>query len=195
MLRTCKILIWAYDKYMKDGKFEPYEALGARLKFLREQWQQSLSEVSQTLEIDEATLSAIEAGKTMPGEDILDLLISHFLLTEDQAEDLRELAELNRLDGSTAANGLEDMLRSQIVMFMPVDNRVVYTDSMNATVNNSGVILRFMQASATNQPVPVSQVGMSREHAERMIEVLRATLDQHDRTNEQKFLPAPKEPN
>lgn len=180
---------------MKDSKFEPFEALGARLRFLREQWQQSLSEVSQTLEIDEATLQAIEAGKAMPAEEILDLLISHFLLTEDQADDLRELAELNRIQISNPlAGGIDEALRSQLVMFLPVDSRIVYTDNMQATVNNNGVVLRFMQTAQNNQHIPVSQVGMSREHAERLLEVLRATLDQHDRSNEQKLLPAPKDP-
>ncbi len=177
-----------------SSKFEPFEALGARLRFLREQWQQSLSEVSQTLEIDERTLQAIEAGKAMPAEEILDLLISHFLLTEDQAEDLRELAELNRIQASgSLSGGLDDLLAKQIVMFLPVDSRVVYTDSVQATVNNNGVVLRFLQSSPNAQQVPVSQVGMSRDHAERLLEVLRATLDQHDRSGEQKLLPAPKE--
>lgn len=181
---------------MRESKFEPYEALGARLKFLREQWQQSVSEVSQTLEIDEATLKAIEAGSTMPPEEVLDLLISHFLLNEDQADDLRELAELNRIQvGSHLPGSTDDMSRAQLVMFLPVDSRVVYTDSMQATVNNNGVVLRFMQSSPSSQQIPVSQLGMSRDHAERLIEVLRATLDQHDRSGEQKLLPAPKEPN
>lgn len=180
---------------MRDAKFEPYEVLGARLKFLREQWQQSLSEVSQTLEIDEITLQAIEAGKAMPAEEILDLLISHFLLTEDQADDLRELADLNRIQaGNHMPGGMDDMSRAQLVMFLPVDSRVVYTDSMQATVNNNGVVLRFMQIAPSNQQIPISQVGMSRDHAERLLEVLRATLDQHDRSSEQKLLPTPKDP-
>lgn len=153
-------------------------ALGARLKFLREQWQQSISDVSNTLEIDEKLLSAFEEGKIQPPAEVLDMLINHFLLTEDQAQDLRDLAEDQR-EENTLTSAVEDMLSKQLVMFMPVDSRVVYTDSMQATVNESGVIMQFMQQNG-GQPVPISRVGMSRAHAEKVIEVLQATLKHHD---------------
>lgn len=177
---------------MDQNSGEPYAVLGARIKLLREQWQQTVGEVSGTLEIDESTLHAIEAGKAMPPDDILDMIISHFLLTEDQAQDLRDIAEqYQEQAGEALMGGIEDMLMKQIVMYLPIDSKTVYTDSMNATVNNNGVVLQFMQAPGPNgQPVAVSKVGMSREHAERMIEVLRTTLDQHYRANGQKSLPS-----
>lgn len=176
---------------MRQNGGEPYAALGARIKHLREQWQQSPGEVSGTLEIDENTLKAIEAGKAMPGDEVLDMLISHFLLTEDQANELRDLADQYQEQSSDAlAGGLEDMLMKQIVMYLPIDSKTIYTDSMNATVNNHGVVLQFMQSTGPEgQQFPVSKVGMSREHAEKLIEVLRNTLDQHDRTNNHKSLP------
>lgn len=162
-------------------KLEKFIALGARLKFLREQWQQSLNEVSTTLEIDEKMLKAFEAGKIAPPADILEMLISHFLLTEDQAQDLRELADTPKDEAdSSVMPQLEEILSKQVVMFLPLDNKVVYTDSMQATVNDSGVILQFMQQTGNGQPVPISRLGMSREHAERIIDVLKATLDHHD---------------
>lgn len=171
---------------MKKNGAEPYKALGSKIKHLREQWHQTTSEVSGTLEIDEATLKAIEDGKTMPADDILDLLISHFLLTDEQAEDLRSLAHQFKdhiLD--SFAGSVEDALMRQVVMYLPIDSKVIYTDSMNATVNNHGVVLQFMQATGPEgQQLPVSRVGMSREHAEKMIEVLRATLDQHNQSKD-----------
>jgi hypothetical protein len=177
---------------MKKSNQEPFEALGARLRFLREQWQQSVGEVSGTLEIDEDTLLAIESGKAMPPDELLDMLISHFLLTEDQAQDLRDLATDDAEQTTEAiVGGLEDMLMKQIVMYLPVDNRVIYTDGMNATVNDNGVVLQFLQASGSNGQQTVSRVGMSREHAEKMLKVLRETLDHHDSSNGQKMLPAP----
>ena len=175
---------------------EPYESLGARIKFLREQWQQTVQEVCITLEIDEGSLQAIESGSTLPKPELLDMLISHFLLTDDQAQDLRDLAEDNlQQAGEILSSGIEDMLMKQIVMYMPIDSKIVYTDQMNATVNDHGVVLQFMQqtGAAANQSMPVSRVGMSREHAEKMIEVLQNTLKQHDQGKAQKTLPAPKE--
>lgn len=166
-----------------------YVALGARLKFLREQWQQSVHDVCETLEIDENTLRALEAGKLAPTNELLDMLISHFLLTEDQAQDLRELAEDQREDAEGNLSGaVEDMLNKQFVMLMPVDTRTVYTDSMHAVVNENGVVLQFMQQTGNNgQQIPVSRVGMSREHAERVIEVLQNTLKHHDEHGQKKL--------
>ena len=179
---------------MKDNH-TPFKPVGDRLRFLREQWQQSLKDVCSTLEIDETTLKAIEEGKSLPNEELLDLLISHFLLTEDQADDLRDL--IDQVSPTSRATsemglpaGLEDMLAKQVVMYMPLDNRIVYTDAMHANVNDHGVILQFMQrVPGVNQPVPVSRVGMSREHAEKIIEVLTKTLKQYDEGKQQKFLP------
>jgi len=185
-------------EYMSKNQREPFEALGARLKHLREQWKQSISEVSGTLEIDEKVLRDIESGKTMPPDSVLDMFINHFLLTEEQAEDLRELASQHKEQVSDSLmNGLEDMLMKQIVMYLPGDNRISYTDQMQATVNKNGVVLQFMQSNLTpdQQSITVNRVGMSREHAERMLEVLRTTLDQHDRSQGTKHLPAPKKDN
>lgn len=166
----------------RNNRSDRYTALGARLKFLREQWQQSVREVSDTLEIDEKMLHAYEEGKAAPPVDILDMLINHFLLTEDQAQDLRELAEEPREDVENILSGnMEEMLGRQLVMFLPIDSKVVYTDSMQAIVTDNGVILQFMQQSGANgQSIPISKVGMSRKHAEKVIEVLQNTLRHHD---------------
>jgi transcriptional regulator with XRE-family HTH domain len=175
---------------MGNQEIEPYAALGARIRFLREQWHQSLSDVSGTLEIDEKTLLAIEEGKTLPPTDMLDMLISHFLLTEDQAQDLRDLAEDQRDAVSDAlSSGIDDMLMKQIVMYLPIDNKIIYTDTMHATVNDNGVVLQFMQSMPNGQQAPVSRVGMSREHAEKMIEVLQNTINQYEQGKRRKFLP------
>jgi hypothetical protein len=85
---------------------------------------------------------------------------------------------------------MEDVLNKQLVMFMPVDTRVVYTDAMQATIADSGVVLQFMQQTGNGQSVPISRVGMSRQHAERVIEVLQNTLKHHDQHG-QKKLPSP----
>ena len=177
---------------MKESNNQPFKALGDRLKFLREQWHQSIREVSGTLEIDEKTLKSIEAGKVLPENEQLDMLINHFLLTEDQADDLRELAEFGgpKPEGMIPA-GIEDILTKQIIMYLPIDNKVVYTDGMHANVNDHGVILQFMQQLPnTSQPAVVSRVGMSREHAERIIHVLQQTLEQYDANKKQKYLPS-----
>ncbi len=177
---------------MGNQNDQPYSAFGARIKFLREQWQQSVDEVSGTLEIDQSALHSIESGKQLPSAEMLDMLISHFLLTEDQADDLRELAEGSQDTADVVSSVLEDIINKQVVMYMPVDNRVVYSDSMQANVNDHGVILQFLQqAPGMQQPAVVSRIGMSREHAQSMINVLTQTLKAHEENKPQKRLQAP----
>jgi DNA-binding XRE family transcriptional regulator len=173
----------------------PYQALGSKIKFLRKQWNQSLSEVSGTLEVEEQTLRAIEDGKALPHDELLEMLISHFLLTDDQARELKLLADSEKqLSIEALGSGLEDALIKQIAVLMPFDNRIVYTDGMQATVNDNGVILQFMQQQKPGgQQVPISRVGMSREHAERMIKVLQETLREYDRNQKPRLLPKPKQ--
>jgi DNA-binding XRE family transcriptional regulator len=175
------------------GKSEqPHKALGEKIKHLREKWKQSVDEVSTTLEIDETELKQIESGKILPNDNMLDMIINHFLLSEEHAMELRAMAALQH---ETTHDGLlngsiEDVLMKQVVMYLPVDNRVVYTDSMNATVNKHGMVLQFMQ-SQNGKNMTVSQVGMSREHAERMLKVIKTTLEKYDKSQETKLLPAP----
>ena len=175
---------------------QPHDDLGKRIKHLREQWKQSVDEVSTTLEIDETELKQIESGKVLPNDHLLDMIINHFLLNEEQAMELRSMAALrdNHLHEAFPLNsgGLEDMLMKQVVMYLPVDNRIVYTDSMNATVNKHGMTLQFMQ-NQNGKQVPVSQVGMSREHAERMLKVIQTTLAKYDKSQETKLLSPPKQ--
>lgn len=164
----------------KNDDNYPFSILGDKIRSLREQWGQTVDEVSGSLEMDKSVLMAIELGKTMPNEDVLDMLIEHFLLTEEQADDLIKTVEDYDIKTQEAlSKGLEDMLHKQMIMFMPIDSKVVYTDSMQATVNQGGVVIQFSQ-QINGQPAPVSRVGMSRQHAEKMIEVLKNTLKSFD---------------
>lgn len=167
----------------------PYKSLGTRLKRMREKLQESLAEVSGAVEIDIEMLTAIEVGSDRPSEDILLLLISHFGLKEDEATKLWELAGydqqqvpfvnmINEEDGSTKPS----------VLVMPNDARINYTDMVHVMVNNYGVVMNFMQgAGPNNQPMIVARLGMSKEHAKSVLEVLQKTLDQAT----QRSLPAP----
>lgn len=174
---------------------EPFKELGSRIKFLREQWQQSLNELSNTLEIDSKTLKSIEAGNLLPSDDQLEMLISHFLLTEDQAEDLLELADQGQ--SKTFQNNLppadEMMVKQIMMMLMPNDNRTIYTDSMNAIVDDKGVVLQFMQKTPDSKTSNVARVGMSHEHAIEISRVIVRTLEQYFKAKKSAKKSPPKE--
>lgn len=172
---------------------QPYKTLGARLKGMREHLRESLAEVAGSVEIEIASLSAIEQGTDRPTEDILLLLISHFAVKEDEATKLWELAGYDQSDTGIVnlANDPEGVIRNSVVV-MPVDARIMYTDMAHVMVNNHGVVMNFMQTGGpNNQPLVVSRLGMSREHAESLLELLQKTLTQGSEAEGQKALPEP----
>lgn len=160
----------------------PYQNLGNRLRDMRERAKETLADVSGAVEIDVNQLTEIESGTKRPSEDILLLLMSHFNVKEDEAMQLYELA------------GYEERLRDRVqnlmndehgqpqpaVMVLPIDARVVYSDMVHVMVNNYGVIMNFMQGvGPNNQPMAISRIGMSKEHAKSVLEVLKKTLEDH----------------
>lgn len=181
-----------YEMAGKDQEF-PYKKLGGRLKGMREHLSESLAEVSGAVEIEIDTLHAIETGSDRPSEDILLLLISHFAVKEDEATTLWEMAGYDKSDSDSAAMANTDLLANNTVLMMPVDTRIMYTDMANVVVNNHGVVLNFLQTSGpNNQPLAVSRLGMSREHALSLLELLQKTLANSGQ-NTQQILPAPKQ--
>lgn len=167
----------------------PFRPLGMRLKRIREKLRESVAEVSGAVEIDTDTLVAIEQGRQRPSEDILLLLISHFDAKEDEAAKLWEMAgyDQSAVPMTNMANG-DSGNALQTVLVMPVDMRISYTDHVHVMVNNYGVVLDFMQTSGSNnQLFPVARLGMSKEHAKSIIEVLQETLAH----NKPKALPSP----
>lgn len=174
----------------KDQEF-PYKMLGGKLRGMREKGRESLAEVSGAVEIEIDALNAIERGTERPSEDILLLLISHFAIKEDEATKLWELAGYESQESGSSMT-IDDMgVLKNAVVVMPVDTRINYTDMAHVMVNDHGVVINFMQTSGpNNQPLVVSRLGMSREHAESVLELLQKTLSQHKK-KQTKSLPAP----
>jgi transcriptional regulator with XRE-family HTH domain len=170
----------------RSKKF-PFKLLGARLKGMREKHQETITEVSGAVEIDDAQLAEIEQGTKRPSEDILMLLISHFSLKDEEAVKLWELAGYTK-PGNTRDHRTKPEETIQPVLVMPMDARIVYTDMANITTNKYGVTINFMQSDGPgSQPLAVSRVGMSREHALKLLKTLHKAL--HPDTP--KMLPAP----
>lgn len=168
----------------RQKKEHPYKRLGSWLKTMRQKNQQSLAEVSGAVEIDVDMLSDIERGAKRPGEDILMLLISYFSVKEDDAVKIWEMAGYNKSDEETAS--INEV--AQPVLVMPMDARIVYTDMAHIATNKYGLTINFMQSDGIgSQPLAVSRVGMSREHALKLLGVLEKSL----RSSQQKLLPAP----
>lgn len=171
-------------------KAQPYKTLGQELKHLRERVKESLAEVSGAVEIDTDTLAKFERGEIAPSQDILLLLISHFQTKDVVASRLWELAGYDRPEEPTNSKD-QTTADTNTANVLPADLRIIYTDMVHVMVNNYGVVINFLQgAGPGNQPLAVGRVGMSKEHARSVLQILQQTLNQADLTT--KILPAPK---
>jgi len=168
---------------MREEQSQPFSTFGQALKKIRENTKESQMEVSGAVEVELSSLRSYELGETRPSEDILMLLIQHFALKDDDATELWRLAGYSDSPMDEAQYFMNDDFGSakatQTVSISHDDARIVYTDMVQVMVNNYGVIINFMQgAGPGNNPLAVSRVGMSKEHAKSILEVLKTTLDQ-----------------
>lgn len=169
---------------MGEQEHKPFIDLGGTLKRLRQQQKESLAEAAGAVELAEEELLRIEQGYERPSEEILMLLIKHFAMLEDEAVQLWELAGYDKIDTddddiSDAKNGTKS-----IVMTIAMDPRVMYSDSVHISGNPNGLVFTFLQPGGGQLPaIPVSRVGMSRDQAKKMMELLKDTLDQLDKAS------------
>lgn len=176
---------------MRDKQEAPFSSLGKHLKYVREQAQQSLAEVSGAVEIDEHHLERIEAGLERPPEDVLLLLISHFGVKDREAVQLWESAEYD--SDMPDEIKLSDLIQSDgkpAVMLLAMDMRAVYSDGLDINVNPAGLTLSFTQ-SHTKDSWPVARVGMSLQQAQAVVEALQRAIMHAEHNNSPKLLPPP----
>lgn len=163
---------------MNRGKI-PYKKLGQKLYQIRLSHKESLVEVSGAVELNSDIITSYEKGETRPSEDVLDLLISHFEIQDDEAEELYELAGYIEDEPVSTAPSLPDLQNAVPTMIVvPADSRTAYTDKVSVTVNNYGVVMNFMQSMSGGQHLPVARLGMSLEHAKSVVSVLQKTISQ-----------------
>lgn len=167
---------------------QPFLGLGAALQKLRVKQRKTPIEVSGAIEVPLDRLLEYETGKSRPSEDILLLLIQHFDLEDTEAKKLWQLAGYKTtFDGDFLYDNEEVDSENSITKSVVVsqqDIRIVYTDMVQVSVNNYGVVMNFLQSAGIgNQPLAVSRIGMSKEHAKSVVEVLVKTLEQADDKN------------
>ncbi len=179
---------------MGEASHKPFSALGGALRAMRLRAKESVAEVSSAVEVPMERIDRFETGELRPSEDVLDLFIGHFNLSDNEADKLWDLAGY---DGNyakkTVPHSIEDSMSKQPVVILPIDSRIVYTDMVHVVANDFGVVISFLQGNGQNaQPIAVSRVGMSKEHAKSVLDVLQKTLTQAEvQKPEPKKLSAP----
>jgi transcriptional regulator with XRE-family HTH domain len=161
----------------QHSKKTPFRPLGRRLKELRARVNESLAEASGAVEIDVRLLASYELGQALPTEEVLLLLISHFGAKEDEAVKLWELAGygIGKVQNTHMTN--ENSVSAHVAELS--NSKILFTDIVDIAVNNYGVVMNFMQSGGVGaKPIAVAKVGMSREHAKSVLEILQVTLAQ-----------------
>lgn len=153
-----------------------YTVLGKKLKALRTRANETLAETSGAVEIDVRQLASFELGQNRPTEDVLLLLISHFGTRDDEALTLWESADYGMAKLPMAHLSSDSVETSDAA---DSDKQVLFTDVVDVTVNNYGVVMNFMQSGGpASEPTNIARVGMSREHAKSILQILQVTLAQ-----------------
>ena len=163
---------------MSEQKEGPFKGLGRQLKVLRVRAKESIAEASGAVEIDIKQLASYELGQSRPTEDVLLLLLSHFDARDDEAVKMWEMAGYGADKLPEAAQAADFTEQNS----PEVDNKILFTDIVDVTVNNYGVVMNFMQATGpSSKPVSIARVGMSRDHAKSVLQILQVTLEQTER--------------
>jgi DNA-binding XRE family transcriptional regulator len=167
----------------------PYRILGLQLRKIREKYSESVADVSSAIEIDESKLDLIEQGKMRPSEDILLLLITHFSMQDDEALKVWGLAGYDQQE--VDSKNLDDIFAGrQLVMVMAPDSRIIFSDNVQVVANTNGVVLNFLQApNGPYQSQTASRIGMSRDQAFKVVELMNEALKQSEKFIVPKQLP------
>lgn len=161
-----------------------YSEFGKKLRTLRERANETLLDLSGAVELDDFELKKIEEGHVRPSEDIVLLLINHFTLDEAEAFKMWELAGYATIEADMSD---QDTPQPTTVFIPPNDARIVYTDMVHVNANKYGVVINFLQGlGSNNQPMAISRVGMSTEHAKSLIKVLQDTIALSEKNSQPK---------
>lgn len=152
----------------------PYKTLGLRLKQFRQRANQTLSEVSGALEIDEKLLGKIELGQLKPAEELIENLSGHFKLNDEETIKLLDLAGYTKEMPSDDQEPIS--ITKTIIMMLSQDNKVMYTDGLDIHYDSSGLLMNFKQGSGQSKPISVAKLGMSYEQARQVHRTLTKVL-------------------
>jgi transcriptional regulator with XRE-family HTH domain len=168
----------------------PFVSLGKRLRSLRTRKRESIAEAAGAVEIAEEELEQIEEGNRRPTEEILMLLINHFGTREDEAVQLWEMAGYDADEDHDDLQNEANQLAKTIVLAVTMDPRIMYSDTVQVNGNKHGIVMNFMQPGGGNLPaMPVSRIGMSREQARKLADLLDETLTLLDKADKPRQLP------
>jgi transcriptional regulator with XRE-family HTH domain len=165
---------------------------GSELRGIRKAAGETLVQTAIALGIDRSHLTKIELGQDRPTEQIVQAVFAHFSITGTQASRLWTLAGFTS-ELVTAksykikeSNDMSDE-NTAIIPSHPTNVNVdpskptYYTDSIFINSNDFGLVVDFARRVGPEQHFVVTSVGMSFDHAKKLVEVLNDHLQKHER--------------
>ncbi len=168
--------------------------LGKKIREIRKKSGKSITETATSIDVGRSYLSRLENGyEKVPSQKVIRNLIDHFSLSKSEEAELLWLAshfqeskvkterkEVSKVgENKTQKTDQENRLQINI----PDNMQVLYSDSVWVTSSRWGIVLDFAQSvGPTNRQNVVSRVGMSKEHAQAMFDVLKKKLKKTKKT-------------
>lgn len=163
--------------------------LGSVIKKHREQKGASIAQAALSIGIDRTYLSKIEHGHETPPPNVFNSILNYLDVDRFTALKIAKVAGYQTVvhfssnrdyDGKGVIkmqNEQSNVPADAKQVNMPGNVPVLYTDSIFVNGSKWGVVLDIAQnVGPTNQQNVVARIGMSREHAEALVDVLAKQL-------------------
>lgn len=185
-----------FDKMWQEHKItlmsKIYQDFGRKIQLYRTDKGENVTETAKTLDLNRTYLSKVENGHIKPSKRLIDKMGSYYGLNDKQIEELYKLAghggkqniitetqdkEVKIMDQTPQGTPQEE---GAVEVSVPVDMPVLYSNAVFVTTDDYGVILDFAaRLGSTGKHNVISRIGMSTQHAEVLLKVLKNNLEDH----------------
>lgn len=162
---------------------------GKKLKNIRHQKGKNLLEVANAIGIDKTFLSKLENGIRRPSPSVLNSLLNYYKLDVSVFNEFYELSGFPSIsshnlgvahDFNAEGKGVYKNMNQEVIsnqkepqINVPNNLPILYSDSVWVTASPFGLVFDYGQrVGPTNQVNVVARVGLSKEHAEALLQVL-----------------------
>jgi len=126
-----------------------------------------------------------------PEEELLEQLINHYQMEDNDALRLWTLAGYNTDD--LLVEDIDPLVPANtppsVIMLMTLEQRTLYSDSLDIHFDENGLILNFKQIAGQKQPISLAKLGMSYSQAEKVLATLQKVMLKHKYLSGPKALP------
>jgi transcriptional regulator with XRE-family HTH domain len=173
---------------MKDLK-----KLGELVREERVKHNLSLADLGRRLNLDRTLISKVENGRYSPTTNFLQRIIEVFSLDTDRANLLWHYSGKPVVFVETNNHKMENVAMStpetrpvpvpaMNVSVNPAQTPVLYSDMMGVTSSEFGMVFDFGQrVNTTNNATIVARVGVSYDHARKIMEAIQNELARNER--------------